>query len=463
MKVQLVNPCMNTGYEVNSRNGVMHPLGLLCLATCLKRNISDLEVQILDGSIDSRDAITGRVDADLVGCTTGVLSYEHAIEIAEVAKQRNSVVVFGGPLATELSDQVLHNRPEVDYVIRGDGEIALLDLVKGKNPKDIPNLVWRSKGTVVQNTLYQHDVNKIAAPDRHFLDVHRYFRNYETINVERKFFSPMTFFSGKGCKYASRYGRCSFCARMDCGYRPRNPSLVWDELCVLAEEFGADAFWDVADSAVNDEQWMKVFNAARPSGFTPKLYFYARADAITESMCHLLNSLNCQLVFVGFESGADSILKGVGVGKTVEQSRKAAQLLADHGINIMGSFILGLAGETADTVERTIEFANWLGDLGNLETISASVLMPLPGSKVFNMLRKEYPEKYEAVDFYDLEKARTDWLSSHTKVSLDVLYDKLPSLLSVGKISSSLGRPVKIAGVTREITAAVHSISVQPS
>ena len=206
-----------------------------------------------------------------------------------------------------------------------------------------------------------------------------------------------------------------FCARMDCGYRPRNPSLVWDELSVLAEKFGADAFWDVADSAVNDEKWMKIFNVARPSGFTPKLYFYFRADAITENMCHLLNSLNCQLVFVGFESGADSILKGVGVGKTIEQSRKATQLLADHGINIMGSFILGLAGETADTVERTIEFANWLGDLGNLETISASVLMPLPGSKVFNMLRKEYPEKYEAVDFYDLEKARTDWLSSHTE------------------------------------------------
>ena len=104
-------------------------------------------MQILDGSIDSRDAITSRIDADPVGCTTGVLSYEHAIEIAEVAKQRNSVVVFGGPLATELSDQVLRNHPEVDYVIRGDGEIALLDTVKGKNPK------YSESGLAVQRYL----------------------------------------------------------------------------------------------------------------------------------------------------------------------------------------------------------------------------------------------------------------------------------------------------------------------
>jgi radical SAM superfamily enzyme YgiQ (UPF0313 family) len=171
------------------------------------------------------------------------------------------------------------------------------------------------------------------------------------------------------------------------------------------------------------------------------LVIYGRADAVTARACERLQRLNCHLVFLGFESGSDEVLSRTAFGKTVAAGKEAARILADHGIKMMASLILGLPGETVDTVRRTVEFAHWLGSLGNLETVSASVLMPLPGSSVYSMLCEEHPDKYPNADYFDLEDARRDWLGAHTEVSLDYLYSVLPELLGVGQVASSLGRP----------------------
>ena len=445
MKVQLVNPCMNQSYEVNSRNGVMHPLGLLSLATYVRERTSVRDIEILDGSLRSREEINSQIGADIVGCTTGILSYEHAVEIAEIAKTRGARVVFGGPLADELPHEILENRSLVDWVVVGDGEEALADLIAGKPPNEIPNVGWRAGNSIVLNDRKMLELDTLPCPDRSFVDVEEYFRNYAKINVAQAFFRPVTFYSGKGCCHARRHGRCIFCARMDKGYRMRHPESVWAELKDLTEKWGADAFWDVTDSAVNDKDWMSRFEDLRPDGFLPKLVFYGRPDAITSALARRLRKLNCHLVFVGFESGSDTVLKRAGIGKDVNQAREAARILADNGIRIMGSLILGLPGETNETVQETVEFAQWLRELGNLETVSASVLMPLPGSQVFRLLCSSYPEKYQGVDTFDFEEARSDWLRAYTSVDLETLYDALPTLLEAGQVASSLGRPQQVA------------------
>ncbi len=444
MKVQLVNPCMNAGYQVNSRNGVMHPLGLLSVGTYLREQLPDTAVEILDGSIVSRDEINRKIGADVVGCTTGVLSYEHALEIAALAKESGACVVFGGSLADELPREVLENRRCVDFAVMGDGEEALAQVVCGAPPAKIPNLAWRDGADVIVNPRECLDLDGLPYPDRSLVDVEVYFRNYAQINVSHAYARPMTFYSGKGCLFAASRRRCVFCARMDRGYRARCPELVWDELSGLARRFRADAFWDVADSLLSDQVWLKRFEEAKPQGFSPKLVIYGRPDAVTPEACERLRRLDCHLVFVGFESGSDRILRGVGLGKTAQQARLAAKLLASHGIRVMASFILGLPGETQGTIRETVEFVEWLGSLGNVETVSASVLMPLPGSQVYARLREHYPARYSGVDSYDLERARVDWLSANTSVSLEELYAALPRLLSVGQVSSSLGRPLPL-------------------
>jgi radical SAM superfamily enzyme YgiQ (UPF0313 family) len=441
MKIQLINPCINTGYEVNSRNGVMQPLGLISLATYIKQIMPDARIEILDGSIESRDTINSQLDADVVGCTTGVLSYEHALEIAEISKQSGSMVVFGGALANELPCQILSKRPNVDFVIRGDGEIAFAQLLSGLAPEKIPNLVWRKGASVILNSVQKIDLDILPFPQRHFVPIKNYFDNYKGINVSEKYFRPLSFYSGKGCLHAKQHGRCLFCARMDEGYRTRSPGLVWKELLELWSTFGADCFWDVADSIVSDELWLNSFLRCRPDGFAPKFVFYGRSDAITISTCRMLQKLNCHLLFMGFESGCNEILRNINAWKTVEMAKEAASLLAQHGIRIMASFVLGLPGETDDTIKKTVEFAHFLSNLGNLETVSASVIMPLPGSSVFKLLCKDYPQKYVGVDWYNLEEARHNWLSRYTYVSLDYLYNVLPDLFAAGVVASSLGRP----------------------
>ncbi|MDD5452275.1 MAG: radical SAM protein [Desulfovibrionales bacterium] len=441
MKIQLINPCMNSDYEENSRNGVIHPLGLLSVAAYVKQCIPSVEIEVLDGSIMSREEINARIAGDIVGCTTGVLNYDHTLEIARIARDGGAKIVFGGALANELATAILTNRPEVDWVVRGDGEHAMAALVMGVAPESIPNLVWRGSSGIVVNEMKQVLLDAIPIADRDLLTISQYYENYIGINVTGKFQHPMSFYSGKGCSYATTHGRCVFCARMDRGFRSRKPELVWAELKYLADKFGADAFWDVADSVLSDEVWMQQFEALKPSDFSPHFLIYGRADAVTSESAQRLRRLNCHLVFIGFESGSDEILSRVGYGKTIRQAKKAALLLADNGIQIMASFVLGLPGETQRSIEQTIEFAHWLGSLGNLETVSGSVIIPLPGSQVFSLIRKVYPEKYRGKDYFDLEEARHDWLSSYTAISINNAYDALPRLLNAGKVGSSLGRP----------------------
>ncbi|MFC1972687.1 cobalamin-dependent protein [Chloroflexota bacterium] len=101
------------------------PLGIVSVGTYMKQNNPGVEVEILDGNnVLTLDEVKSRVDADLVGISATALGYDHAIEVAKVAKKRGARVILGGATATPLAREILKYYDFVDAVIRYDGEIA---------------------------------------------------------------------------------------------------------------------------------------------------------------------------------------------------------------------------------------------------------------------------------------------------------------------------------------------------
>ena len=130
------------------------PVGILSIGAYLGQHNPGVEVEILDGNnVLTFDDVVGKLDADVVGVTTTAVNYDHAIEIAKIAKGRGARVVLGGSAATPLAKEILKYYSFVDAVIRYDGEVAFSKYISGVSLASIENLVYRDDGGIRKTLL----------------------------------------------------------------------------------------------------------------------------------------------------------------------------------------------------------------------------------------------------------------------------------------------------------------------
>jgi radical SAM superfamily enzyme YgiQ (UPF0313 family) len=158
-------------------------------------------------------------------------------------------------------------------------------------------------------------------------------------------------------------------------------------------------------------------------------------------MARQLKSLGVYEVFIGAESGDDEILELMNKGIKVDQTRRAVELLANEGISVIVSFVLGLPGESSRTLQKTMDFARELYRYGNIVETSTSILLPIPGSNGFEMLMKVpgMKEKH-ASDFLDLEELKLDWIRNFTSTGPDELQDALRTTLDVFPLNETFSQ-----------------------
>jgi radical SAM superfamily enzyme YgiQ (UPF0313 family) len=135
-------------------------------------------------------------------------------------------------------------------------------------------------------------------------------------------------------------------------------------------------------------------------------------------MARQLKRLGVYEVFIGAESGDDELLIAANKGTTTDQVRRAVELLAEQDIQVVLSFVLGLPGETNETLRKTMDFARELYGWGNIVETSTSTLLPIPGSGAFQQLMSVpgMAQKH-ASDLLDLEELKRDWTRLFTKTS----------------------------------------------
>ena len=437
---------MITGIPIHCEQEPTLPLNLGVLASYIKKNVKVLQVELFDGEIEDLDSIKSKINADFVGINCNTLTYKTALEIAVIAKSRGAKVILGGPYAGIMAEQILLNRPYIDCIVDGDGEKALKMILENDSFDTIPNLVYRENGKIVKNKPMKISMSEMAVPDYCNLPLEKYFVNHtERYGQFKPFNSSLAIYSMKGCEWRDKTnGGCVFCMIPNYGVTYKKPMHVWNEILYFHELYGVESFWEVSDSFVDNDTWLKEFRDNKPKNLDVSLHIYGRANGITAEKARLLKEIGVFEVFIGAESGDNQILRNIRKGITTNTTRRAIHALKEEKINVIVSFVLGLPGETKESLAKTVAFAKELSESGNINETSTSIMFPMPGSNAYKDLMKidGMKEKYSS-DILDYEQLKRDYLKHFTSVTFEMLEVALREITSNFALNSTFSKPAE--------------------
>lgn len=440
-KIQLVFP--HGGSRLSS-TGVLPPVGITMLATYIKENIPDIEVEAFDGELTNHETIISKLDGDFLGISTTGTNYMESVNIMSSAKEAGMNVILGGPHATIKHKEILKRNKHVDAVIRRDGEKALAayinSVTSGLSLESIKNISYRESNRIIVNPLEQicdeQDLNELPKPD--FRLIHGYetysknFQKHQYRKVGYTSFYGME--SQKGClkSNARQKGRCTFCARIDRGIRRLSPKNFWKTAGELTDTNGKTMIWDFSDSFTgrrsDDDYWLEEVASTKPESLRDKTYFklFARSDELTVKNVDLLEKIGVKEVFVGIESGDQRKLDTIRKGSTLEDNINAVKNLRHRGIKTYASFIYGFPGEDLESLGKTLNHAEEIMHYGNIAGIGVRCMFPLAGmpihKQLINKLKRDSPElakELAETDCYDSIELQKLWLDKMTNTNYD--------------------------------------------
>jgi radical SAM superfamily enzyme YgiQ (UPF0313 family) len=383
MKTLLINP----PYPF-SENPVM-PMGLLYVGAVLER--SGHEVQVLDllvsrySSEKIKDKIT-EYQPDIIGTTSVTLNYPVASDILKYCKAVNKdiITVIGGPHVTFTPVETLNEAPWIDIVVRGEGERTILDIVSGRKLSEIDGIAYRDKKGGIKLTKERRlieNLDELPPPARHLFPLSRY----------HALDTSCTVITSRGCPFS-----CIFCVGSKMGgrrMRYRNPKLVLDEI----EQGLALGFKevDIEDDllTVNHKHLFAICDGMMERGLKFKWRAFSRVDTVNMEVLRKMKQAGCVGLLYGVESGNQEILDRIKKKITLDKVKEAAKMANAVGIDVQATFILGLPGETRETLAQTLDFAQGLDVFYGVH-----VLSPFPGTEV-----------REKADEYGIEILTSDW------------------------------------------------------
>jgi radical SAM superfamily enzyme YgiQ (UPF0313 family) len=349
---------------------------LLSLGTILKQEGEEVEVLDLLSTRYSTDKIDRRISRfqpEVIGVTSVTMNFPLAVQTLQYCKKKapEATTVMGGPHVTFTDEETLRKYPGVDIIVRGEGEDTTRELTqvleKGERLEKVRGLAFRQNGKIqrTDDRPFIPDLDVLPMPDRTLFPISRYL----AMRV------PVSILSSRGCPMD-----CSFCV----GYRMtgrkgrfRDPYKVVDEI-EAAHRLGFE------EVCIDDDLFTRkrshvftICDEILRRGLKMDMYIFARVDTVDEPLLKKLREAGCRMICFGLESGNQKVLDLAGKRATPEKARHAVDLCKEVGISPLGSFILGLPGETRETMEETISFAQSLGIPYGFHLLS-----PFPGTRV---------------------------------------------------------------------------------
>lgn len=313
-----------------------------------------------------------RCQPDLVGFSVHTLSYpDTARHLATLRDYYQGTVVLGGAHISVEKGNLLEKHPEVDYLVVGEGEKALLSLLEhlkgGKTLSEIPGLIYRENGCIKENPLELiKDLDALPFPD------------YRILGVERMETYPLL--TSRGCPY-----HCIFCLAATLSkrkWRPRGVEPLLIELQRARELYQIKSFTIMDDCFTLDMNRAEKFcDQLIASGWDLPWQCSngIRADRLNENLVKKMKQAGCQQVFLGVESMVPEVFSSVKKGEELQKILDAIKLFKKYHIWVATLNIIGLPG---DTYERTMESYRLSKKLGVNRSVY-QLLVPFPGTEVY--------------------------------------------------------------------------------
>jgi radical SAM superfamily enzyme YgiQ (UPF0313 family) len=373
MRILLINPY----YPISETPSP--PLGLAYLAAALEQ--AGARVIILDFVVypytqAGLETAVKSFKPHIAGATAVTMTIDHASQMLKDLKTIDPEIltVMGGPHVSFCAPETLEAFPELDAVVLGEGEQTMVELMQtvrsGGDLSGVNGIAFRrgSEMTITPGRQFIANLDSLPLPARHLLPIGR----YRTLGL------PATLTTSRGCPY-----QCIFCVGRKMGgakVRYHSTDRVVTELAYLAKRQFERI--NIADDlfTANADHCLAVCDAVIRHNLNINWTAFARVDTISDKLLLKMRAAGCTAVSFGIESANPVILKTIKKGISLKQIREAVRMCLRVGISPNASFILGLPGETCDTIEETVSFAAGLQQKGL--AYGFHTLAPFPGTEV---------------------------------------------------------------------------------
>lgn len=358
-------------------------LGILYISAYLKQKKYNVIVCDLSGKKEEEWMIP---NAEVYGITGSSPQYIYMKAIINKIRKENKNVkiIAGGIHASTCPSQLLEDAG-VDSCVVGEGELSMLNIMK-----------YGIRNKIEKSTLIS-DIDTIPFPDRDIIGFEKYLK-VDTFKYLIGDCLKATMITSRGCPYD-----CSFCAS---NYlwkgivRYHSIKRVIEEILLLKLKYGIKLI------TFNDDTFiLNKFRVIELSKKLKKLGIYwhclGRVDICNNRMFNTMREGGCLEITFGFESGSDKILQIVNKKTSVEQAYKAVKAVKAAGMKVRGQMIIGLPGETDETIEQTVKF---IRKLDVVDTFGIHVFQPFPGCEIW-----KNPTKFN----YKINK-NTNFFNYHT-------------------------------------------------
>jgi radical SAM superfamily enzyme YgiQ (UPF0313 family) len=328
---------------------------------------------------------------DIVGITVWTTFVASAFKIASICKEydRGVPVVMGGPHISIKGEEVMKICPDVDFLVRGEGEESFVELARAlvrskeygagiDEPSAISHelsaikgISYRWNGKIVRNPEREfiQDLDSIPFPARDIL------LNKDSYSSE----DMGLLMSSRGCPY-----NCSYCATgiWKRKVRYRSTDNIIKEIKFLIDTYGTKQFAFKDDSfTVNRKRVLAFCDRLINENLNINWDCNTRVDLVDEDLLRKMKAAGCNGIKVGIETGSERVLRLINKKIIFDQCRKAAKLFRKVGIHWTGYFMMGLPSEIKEEVYQTLKFMKELKP----DYASLSVYEPFPGTDLFKI------------------------------------------------------------------------------
>ncbi len=332
-------------------------------------------------------------DYEFLVLFTSTVGFASDIKLLRKIKEGNPSlkVAFVGPHGHIKPDETLNASEDIDFVVRGEFDHAVADYAHGKPLEQILGASYRKDGQIVHNAprAQLHTAELDALPFA--TDIYKRDLQIERYNVPFLLHPYIAFYTTRGCP-----ALCTFCMWPQTisghAWRTRSTDNVVREVTQALEYFPQmkEIFFDDDTFNIRKDRVMELSAKFKPLKF--QWSSTARVHSDYETLKAMADG-GARLFIVGFESGDAQILKNIKKGATVEMSRTFMRNCRKVGIRVHGDFIIGLPGETKETIQNTIEFAKEL----DCETVQVSLAHAMPGTELHESMSKQGFLRVEAL------------------------------------------------------------------
>jgi len=392
MKIALIYPRLLHQFKSN-----LFPLGIVYIGTILKKEGYD--IKIFDSSWDKNlNKIKKQIhkyNPEVVGISATSDLMENVKEMSDFCKELDAKVILGGPHASVQPKESLEFINSLDFVVVGEGERVILELIKAIREKtkfnQIKGVAYRDKEKIkISPTKNNVNLNELPFPDRSLIPNYNKYLDSDIIGIDIV----------RGCPY-----KCNFCEpNMIGGHKVkyRDPRKVATEIKRLYNRYKKKEFYISSDLFTGNHILIKkLYEELKKNKLTNKVEFIilSRVDLFTEELAVLLKKMNVTRILFGVESGSQKILDYLNKGINLNKIKNAFKIAKKYNFK---THMLLMLGSPLETEETLLETKKLVEDI-NPTHVMFSLFTALPGTYFYKFFEKQNKldvKSYEQFDYY---------------------------------------------------------------